>query len=133
MKKTGLVLISVVLFGFACALVGGCGTGRPDWESNLDERSGPEMTAEGVSFTLFAPKSSRVNLVGDFNNWSTTADPLFDREGTGVWTLTIPLAPGRYEYKFYVDGEKWIPDPGNPERTDDGFGGWNSVITVPRP
>jgi 1,4-alpha-glucan branching enzyme len=114
----------------ACFLAGGCGSGVPRWERDVDERSGPEVTAEGIRFSLYMPDKSRVNLVGDFNNWSTVADPMFDREGDGVWSIVIPLTPGRYEYKFYVDNEKWIPDPGNPTRVDDGFGGWNSVIVV---
>jgi len=96
----------------------------------VDERSGPEVTADGVQFSLYAPDIERVHLVGDFNNWSTAADPLYAREGDGVWTILLPLEPGRYEYKFYIDSERWIPDPGNPERVDDGFGGLNSVITV---
>jgi len=114
----------------AAVLATGCGSGVPAWDRDIDERSGPHVTAEGVEFSLFAPDKSRVNLVGDFNNWSTTADPLYDRDADGVWTIVIPLQPGRYEYKFYIDREKWIPDPGTGERVDDGFGGWNSVITV---
>lgn len=114
----------------AVFLVNGCGTGVPAWERDVDERSGPQVMADGVQFSLYAPDNKRVQLAGDFNNWSTMADPMYDRKGDGVWTILIPLEPGRYEYKFYIDGEKWIPDPGNPERVDDGFGGLNSVITV---
>lgn len=119
--------VSCLVAGF---LANGCGTGVPAWEQGVDERSGPELEADGVRFSLYAPDIERVYLVGDFNNWSTTADPMYDREGDGVWTLLIPLEPGRFEYKFYIDGEKWIPDPGNPERIDDGFGGLNSVVAV---
>ena len=114
----------------ALVLASGCVSGLPDWRRGVDPRSGPEFTPEGVRFTLYAPKIERVVVAGDFNNWSTAADPLYDRENDGVWTITIPLDPGSYEYKFHVDGEKWIPDPGNPERVDDGFGGFNSVVVV---
>lgn len=114
----------------ALILVAGCGSGFPDWERGVDPRSGPEITPEGVRFILYAPDIDAVAVAGDFNNWSTVADPLYDRETDGLWTITIPLEPGRYEYKFYVDGEKWTPDPGNPERVDDGFGGFNSVLVV---
>lgn len=122
--------MAVVFSVVTAALVSGCGPGVPAWERGVDERSGPEVTDEGVLFTLYAPENNRVHLVGDFNNWSTTADPLYDRDNDGVWTIQIPLDPGRYEYKFYIDGEKWIPDPGTEDRVDDGFGGLNSVITV---
>jgi 1,4-alpha-glucan branching enzyme len=97
----------------------------------LDEGgTGPVSTPEGVEFTYFDQKATRVNLVGDFNNWSTTADPLYDREGTGRWTIRIPLELGRYEYKFLIDGKSWQPDLSNPLEVDDGFGGRNSVIVV---
>jgi hypothetical protein len=126
-KRAIRIAISCLVVGY---VTGGCGTGVPAWERDVDERSGPEVTADGVLFSLYAPDNERVYLVGDFNNWSTTADPMYDRERDGVWTILIPLEPGRFEYKFYIDGEKWIPDPGNPERIDDGFGGLNSVIIV---
>ena len=48
----------------------------------------------------------------------------------GRWTKFIPLRPGRYEYKFLVDGSKWIPDPANRETIDDGFGWLNSIVVV---
>ncbi|HSG26878.1 MAG TPA: isoamylase early set domain-containing protein, partial [Candidatus Krumholzibacterium sp.] len=85
---------------------------------------------DGVRFSLFSTRVEKVCIAGDFNNWSVTADPLYDREGTGLWSIVLPLPPGRYEYKFILDGEKWIADPGNEEEADDGFGSVNSVIVV---
>lgn len=106
------------------------GCGRPMPGMNPDLGSGPEVTESGVLFTYFDTKASRVNIVGDFNNWSMTADPMYDREGDGWWSLRLPLDPGRYEYKFLVDGDKWIPDPANADTSDDGFGGLNSIVVV---
>jgi 1,4-alpha-glucan branching enzyme len=48
----------------------------------------------------------------------------------GVWTITIPLAPGRYHYTFVVDGTTWVADPMAPRTLEDDFGRPNSVITV---
>jgi 1,4-alpha-glucan branching enzyme len=92
--------------------------------------AGPKVVEGGVRFVYFAPKAKRVNITGDFNNWSTVADPMFNRERKGEWSITMPLKAGRYEYKFLVDGEKWVPDPGNPNRVKDGFGALNSVVEV---
>ncbi len=84
--------------------------------------------AAQVTFTLQAPGAGQVNLAGEFNSWSDSANPM---QGTdGVWSLTLDLDPGTYLYKFVVDGS-WREDPGNPESADDGFGGKNSVLTVP--
>jgi 1,4-alpha-glucan branching enzyme len=118
-----LVLAVITLY---CA---GCGvTGGP--ARDVEPTTGPQITAEGVRFSLYSTKVKKVNIAGTFNNWSTTADPLYDREGSGMWTIVLPLPPGKYEYKFIIDNDEWIPDPANPVTTDDGFGGSNSVISV---
>ncbi|MGI8437999.1 MAG: hypothetical protein ACR2NX_14050, partial [Chthoniobacterales bacterium] len=43
--------------------------------------------------------------------------------------MSIPLKPGRYEYKFFVDG-RWTGDPANTETAPDRHGGLNSVVVV---
>ncbi|MBK6898976.1 MAG: hypothetical protein IPH09_06810 [bacterium] len=68
-------------------------------------------------------------LAGEFNGWNATGQSMDDPDGDGVYTADVDLAPGRYMYKFVVDGN-WKQDPQNPEGVDDGFGGKNSVITV---
>jgi 1,4-alpha-glucan branching enzyme len=108
----------------------GCGARMPGMDLLEGEGSGPDITPDGVRFTFIDPNARKVNIVGDFNNWSTTADPLYDKEGDGRWTIHLPLKHGRYEYKFLVDNEKWQPDPMNPNDVDDGFGGLNSVLVV---
>ncbi len=98
--------------------------------SGADSAAGPRSVEGGVLFVFSASGARRVAIAGDFNNWSTTADPMYDREEKGIWTITLPLKPGRYEYKFYVDGKKWTHDPENPEKIKDGFGGHSSVVEV---
>jgi hypothetical protein len=46
-----------------------------------------------------------------------------------VWKATVALPPGRYEYRFVVDGQ-WISDPNATESVGNNFGGTNSVIVV---
>jgi 1,4-alpha-glucan branching enzyme len=40
------------------------------------------------------------------------------------------MAPGRYQYKFVVNGTDWKTDPAAKETADDGYGGKNSVVVV---
>jgi 1,4-alpha-glucan branching enzyme len=47
-----------------------------------------------------------------------------------VWSVTLPLTPGRYEYMFVVDGQRWVSDPAAIEQSDDGFGARNAVLEV---
>jgi len=109
--------------------VAGCSIAGRNWKGS-DKDIGPELLSDGVKFSVYAPKAKKVFIAGDFNNWSKSADPMYDKDEDGVWTIVLPLKPGRYEYKFVIDGDNWIPDPGNPDRVDDGFGGENSVVVV---
>jgi len=73
-------------------------------------------------------KPVKVNVAGSFNGWSKDAVSL-RADARGVFRATVPLGPGSYTYKFVVDGQ-WTPDPSNPLREADGFGGSNSVLKV---
>lgn len=90
----------------------------------------PRAETTLVQFVLVAPEASGVSLVGDFNDWDAQATPLRAVSRGGVWTVHVPLAAGRHEYAFVVDGTRWIPDPAAPPAPDDDFGISNSVVTV---
>lgn len=81
-----------------------------------------------VSFVLKKPAARQVSLCGQFNAWSPDAGPM-TRHADGRWEAIVALAPGRYEYKFLVDGE-WLHDPVVRETVPNGFGSFNSVIEV---
>jgi hypothetical protein len=83
-----------------------------------------------VRFMLQSPAARTVSLAGDFNGWSLKRTPLTDPDGDGTWTVTLPLRPGRYQYKFLVDGQRWTVDPGAPTHLPDGFGGQNSLLVL---
>jgi len=69
--------------------------------------------------------AEHVYLSGTFNNWSTMQTPMI-RCDSG-WFITLELKPGKYSYKYIIDG-KWSPDPYNKLREDDSQGGENSVV-----
>ncbi|MDQ3810147.1 MAG: isoamylase early set domain-containing protein [Chloroflexota bacterium] len=83
-----------------------------------------------VQFVLVAPSAAHVSVVGDFNDWDPRATPLHPVAGGGVWSVTVPLPPGRYEYAFVVDSTTWLADPSAPPTTADNFGSPSSVITI---
>ena len=70
-----------------------------------------------------------VNLFGQFNGWNRKNLPMQDEDGNGVYEITVPLDPGRYEYKFFVDGKELI-DQGNPVKVPNGMGDFNSVRII---
>lgn len=86
--------------------------------------------ARQVEFVLMAPEASQVMLVGDFNGWNPGATPLRASQRGGIWSVTVPLTPGRHQYVFLVDGKQWLPDPRAPRAPADDFGVPNSILTV---
>ena len=58
--------------------------------------------------------------------------PLTRQAAGGLWTVDIPLAPGRYTYAFVVDGRRFMADPAAPRSVGGGddFGTPTSVVTV---
>jgi 1,4-alpha-glucan branching enzyme len=87
----------------------------------------PRLVEEGVLFTLAAPGAYRVQLAGDFNGWIADGNEMEPRGG--VWTKVMPLPPGRYQYRYVVDG-RWFADPSNIEVEPAPWGGYNSVVNL---
>jgi 1,4-alpha-glucan branching enzyme len=81
-----------------------------------------------VTFALSEPNAKHVSLCGEFNGWASDATPM-KRDDGGNWETTVALPPGRYEYKFIVDGQ-WIPDPQARESVWNYHGTLNSVVQV---
>lgn len=69
--------------------------------------------------------AKKVYLAGTFNNWSTMEMPM-QRTDSG-WVTHLNLKPGKYSYKYIVDG-RWTLDPFNRQTEDDFQGGLNSVV-----
>lgn len=82
-----------------------------------------------VAIALECARAKEVFLCGDFNHWSPTGLRMIRREGNGRWEKRLTLPPGRYQYKFTIDGE-WIADPAARENVANPFGSVNSVMEV---
>ncbi len=121
-------LAAAAAFAAAVALGSHLVWPRAAWREGRAASS--QVTRKPVQFVLVAPSASRVSLVGDFNDWDASATPLHVVEAGGVWTVTVPLPPGRYQYAFVVDGVKWLADPAAPLATTENFGSPSSAITV---
>jgi len=67
----------------------------------------------------------KVFLAGDFTDWK----PLAMRKRAGAFSVTVPVLPGRHEYKFIVDGH-WRTDPDHSDWAANPYDTLNSVVTV---
>jgi len=68
-------------------------------------------------------------VAGTFNNWNPEATRLVFIGGK-KWFKDLTLAPGRYEYRFVVDGG-WVDDPKAKVQVPNPHGGHNAVLEVP--
>ena len=81
-----------------------------------------------VTFSLSAPGAKDVCLTGTFNNWDIRKHHMKQNED-GVWTKTVIIPPGTYEYKYIV-GDEWWHDPANENVAYNEHGTLNSLITI---
>ncbi|HBO98322.1 MAG TPA: hypothetical protein DD637_00570 [Verrucomicrobia bacterium] len=82
-----------------------------------------------VSFTVHADKGKAVYVAGSFNKWDPTAKKMSYKARQGIYSATVNLAPGEYQYKFVIDGT-WCADPENVNAVPNDQGTFNSVIVV---
>jgi len=86
--------------------------------------------------TFKVPKNMGENadfahLVGDFNDWSTSATPM-KKLKTGRFTLTLDLAAHQsYQFRYLLGGADWGNDPDADDQVPTPFeGSYNSVIQL---
>lgn len=125
-------LIVGVLFASAAT---GCGYLAP-----RSMNYGPAVRDGEVLFRFYAPAARRVQLAGNWpeNNWGrgdgsvgeANIGLMEDKDGDGVWEITVALPPGRYKYLFWVDEINWNLDPGNPEEVPGGPTGTCSQVIL---
>jgi len=116
-----------------------------DLKNNLTNTKVQEAVAFGVNnfkqnnifvyknsvVRLFLPgelRAHKIYLSGSFNNWNTVQIPM--HQIPSGWIVNIKLKPGKYLYKYIIDGN-WTDDPNNKLRENDDNGGKNSIMYCP--
>jgi chromosome partitioning protein len=95
----------------------------------LEAQPAPQPHSRVKDFLFSSPKAGEVYLVGDFNQWRMDENSKLWDQGKGLWQKRMILPPGKYRYKFVVDG-KWLPDPDNNFAEPNPYGGIDSVLEV---
>jgi len=94
----------------------------------MAKTSTKKQKAKKIEFSLLAPSAEKVFLAGDFNQWDLSSHPL-KRDKNGRWKISLNLGPGRYEYRFWVDGA-WRNDPSCCDVAENPFGTLNCLKRV---
>ena len=82
-----------------------------------------------VDFVLEYNGAEHAYVCGDFNDWHPTCLRMIGNPDDGLWEKRLTLPPGRYEYKFVVNGS-WRHDPDARENVPNIYGSLNSVVEV---
>jgi cyclomaltodextrinase / maltogenic alpha-amylase / neopullulanase len=88
-----------------------------------------KVNKQKVTLT-YASKAKEVKTKGEFNAWNAD-NSILKKEGD-VFQISMWLNPGNYQYLFVVDGKE-KREPSNKDSVDNGIGGWNSFLRIPRP
>lgn len=81
-----------------------------------------------IKFEVKAEPGSEVYVAGDFNNWDEKKRKLKEQDGPGLFSTSIMLDKGEYQYKFIINGN-WSIDP-NRDWVPNSMGTLNSVVRV---
>ncbi len=86
-----------------------------------------------VTFRLpreVAQDAQNVTLVGDFNDWNTTAAPMTRLED-GSFQITLILTPvAAYKFRYLIDGHRWENDSYAEKYIANDYGWHDSVVMV---
>jgi len=83
------------------------------------------------NFYIFYYKDDRahsVYLVGDFNFWNPFSLPMH-KNSAGLWEVMLDISPGKYAYRFLVDG-KYRTDPFGTKVVYDRFSREMSLVMI---
>ncbi len=105
----------------------------------IDPLNAHQITTDGKTNSFIAVRPNHtftlkgyggahtVRLIGDFINWNEQG---YTMEHKGdEWTINMRLKPGKYLYKYLIDGN-WILDPGNKQWEQNQYGTGNSVLWI---
>lgn len=86
---------------------------------------------DNYTFRTRCDRADSVFLLGDFNNWSTTATPMRSPDAGRTWQADVRLRPGTYRFAYFVVNDPARPHPSSGGLTRVVTDGGNSVLSVP--
>lgn len=79
-------------------------------------------------FQISLPDAKLVTLVGDFNGWDASTNPM-KKDSKGNWKTKVKLPKGENQFRYLVDGKEWYNDA-ECSTVQNSYRSENSVINV---
>ena len=99
------------------------------FNEKLSDYYGVHKMSDSVAFVTLYPRAESVQIAGDFNQWKPENTQMSKVGDSGVWQTQMALQPGKYRYRYVVDGQ-WQQDPWNEQVETNPFGEYNSILMV---
>ena len=75
--------------------------------------------------------ADRINVVGEFNDWDTSATPMKRNRSDADWLATVVLEAGqRYCFRYLVNGKEWTNDWYADDYEPNAYGSSDSVVDL---
>lgn len=102
--------------------------GAADGNPNCDPHTGSQIS---VTFSLPGDVGAQfASVVGDFNGWDPELG-VMDRHDDGGFSALLDVEIGHsYQYRYLLDGERWVNDWNAGSYTPNAFGGSDSVLDL---
>lgn len=83
-----------------------------------------------VTFKVDDINGDSVAVLGEWNSWDESSNPLKKRKD-GTFSTTVSLEAGRdYRFRYLVDGEHWINEVESDSEVVNNFGTTDCVVAV---
>lgn len=89
-KRLGAHIVEVAGFGKDARFAG------------KNEKNSGKETVSGTFFAVWAPNALRVSVVGDFNDWDGSVNPMIRMGDSGVFALFLPEVKAGALYKYEI-------------------------------
>ncbi|MBN1658598.1 MAG: isoamylase early set domain-containing protein [Anaerolineae bacterium] len=94
----------------------------------------PAKKKDLVRVTFVLPSNmwaERVNLVGEFNDWDTTATPMSRNRSDANWRVSLELPAGSvFKFRYLIDGKEWLNDWHADDHVENPYGSFDSVVDL---
>jgi 1,4-alpha-glucan branching enzyme len=67
-----------------------------------------EKGKKGVRFTVWAPNAEEISVIGDFNDWNKSKNPMQKIKDSGIWTTFVEGAENEMYYKYWIRGYRGV-------------------------
>ncbi len=84
---------------------------------------------ERYLFLVRCRNAQQVYLVGDFNEWSTTATPM-EANADSMWRVELELPSGTYRFGYFAINAAWFSDEATTGATSMRGDSESSTLTV---